>query len=56
MDEWIEDYDKMIIDTKHGLGLALSFILYNENYLEKDLYRQVIPIIEDVTYQIIEEK
>nr|DAK38115.1 MAG TPA: hypothetical protein [Caudoviricetes sp.] len=56
LDEWIEDYDKMIIDTKHGLGLVLSFILYNESYLEKDLYRQVIPVIEDVTYQITEEK
>ena len=56
LNEWIEDYDKMITDTKHGLGLALSFILYNEGYLEKDLYRQVIPVIEDVTYQITEEK
>lgn len=55
-DEWLDNFDKMLLHTNHGLGAVLDFILKNEGYDEEELYRQMIPTMCNVEYDIVEDQ
>lgn len=56
LSRWEEDYELMFSVTEYGLGMILSFFLKEKKYLESDLYKQLIPIMSEVEYEVLQKE